>query len=64
MPYKITTTEPEAIVDDAPSLTQITRKQQEANRLRIPKPKKKQATKRKRKIVMKNNQMKQGKHQD
>ena len=63
MPYKITTTEPEAIVDDAPSLTQITRQQQEANRLRIPKHKKTSHQSGK-KIVMKTNQTQQGKHQD
>ena len=49
MPYKITIIEPEAIKDDSSKLTQITKKQQGVNKLQIPKPKRKQANKRKRK---------------
>ena len=49
MHYKIIITEPEAIKDDSSTLTQITKKQQEINKLQIPKPKRKQTKKRKRK---------------
>ena len=53
MPYKIIIIEPEAIKDDSSTLTQITRKQQGINRLRIPKPKRKHAKKRNRKTKTK-----------